>query len=370
MSAPRHVYVHVPFCARRCSYCDFSIAVRRHVPVDEYLDALAIELERRVPEPLEVETLYIGGGTPSLLGGDGVARLVELLFARMSLAPAAEVTLEANPDDVTLRSARAWRDAGVNRISLGAQTFDPRVLTWMHRSHRSWQVEAAVARLRGEGISRLSLDLIFALPAELGRRWESDLRRALALDPGHLSLYGLTVEPATPLARWIQRGETHEAPEERYEEEFLFADALLTAAGYDHYEVSNYARPQERSRHNSAYWLRTAYLGLGPSAHSFDGHVRRWNISAYADWAQRARTGQGLAGGEEELSGDDLTVEEIYLGLRTDLGVSAGLVPEERLERWVQEGWARSSDGRVALTARGWLRLDALAADLTLLASR
>ncbi len=219
----RHVYVHVPFCARRCVYCDFSIAVRRDVPVDDYVSAIARELEIRFAgeEHWAVSTLYLGGGTPSRLGADGVSRLLDALAKRIEVEPGGEVTLEANPDDVSVEAARAWRDAGINRLSIGAQSFDDRVLAWMHRTHDAAQIGRAVDAARSAGIEDLSIDLIFSLPENVQRSWSTDLDRALAVEPTHVSLYGLTIEPHTPLGRWKERGELDASPDEQYEAEFL-----------------------------------------------------------------------------------------------------------------------------------------------------
>ncbi len=368
---PRHIYIHVPFCARRCSYCDFSIAVRKVVPVDEYLSALRSELRRRFPGSgrWEAETLYLGGGTPSALGGDGVARLLGAVRERIDLVPDAEVTLEANPDDVALDAVERWRGAGVNRISIGAQSFDPRVLAWMHRMHSAEQTVAAVGAARQAGIDDISLDLIFALPESLGRDWRSDILRALELGPSHISLYGLTVEPATPLGKWRERGEVTEAPEESYEAEFLLAHELLGGAGFEHYEVSNYALPGKRSRHNSSYWRRVPYAGLGPAAHSFDGGTRRWNVAAYAAWERALRQGRDPKGGEEVLTEEDEGAERVYLGLRTSEGLRAEPGMARHLRSWEGAGWALTADARVRLTPSGWLRLDSLAASLTAVGS-
>src|SRR5207249_128586 len=215
----RHLYLHVPFCVRRCSYCDFSIAVRKRIPAREYVEAVLREVELlrrtdpgRQPGDIEergLDTLYLGGGTPSLLPPDSLGTLLTSLRDAFSVTPSRdvfEVTLEANPEDVTPAHATAWRRAGVNRVSLGAQSFDDHVLAWMHRSHDAARIGGAVRTLRDAGFDNLSLDLIFALPAELQRDWERDLELALSLGPDHLSLYGLTVEERTPLARWISRG--------------------------------------------------------------------------------------------------------------------------------------------------------------------
>ncbi|MBK6305768.1 MAG: radical SAM protein [Gemmatimonadetes bacterium] len=209
----RHVYVHVPFCARRCSYCDFSIAVRRVVPVEDFVQALAGELAARFGEPpalsrerTRIDTLYLGGGTPSRLGGDGVVDAIAAVRRYASVDESTEVTIEANPEDVTAAIVAQWVGAGVNRVSLGVQSFDPQVLAWMHRTHDVAAVHAAVDALAAGGIANWSLDLIYALPGEVPRDWARDLDAAIALEPTHLSAYGLTVESGTPLARWRERG--------------------------------------------------------------------------------------------------------------------------------------------------------------------
>jgi oxygen-independent coproporphyrinogen-3 oxidase len=372
LTAP-HVYVHVPFCGRRCAYCDFAIAVRREVPVAEYVGALAAELRTRFGEerePWPVETLYFGGGTPSRLGGEGVARVLELMRRHVALAPDAEVTLEANPEDVTPAAISAWREAGINRLSLGGQSFDDGVLAWMRRGHSGDAIARAVEMARGGGIANFSFDLIFALAPELTRSWEADLERTLALAPPHVSLYGLTVEPATPLARMHERGTASETPEEHYEAEFLAAHDALVAAGYDHYEVSNFARPGAQSRHNSSYWHGAAYVGLGPSAHGYDGATRRWNVGAYAEWVRRTAGGADPLEGSEQLTPANRTAESVYLGLRTQVGLVLTEPELARVAPWVDAGWAVLEGPRVRLTALGWLRLDALAASLTHTRSR
>lgn len=367
-SVSRHLYVHVPFCARRCSYCDFSIAVRRDVPVDEYLGALDAELRTRFGDvPVsEVDTIYFGGGTPSRLGGEGLARALAIVERRFPRAAGAEITAEANPDDVHDASARAWRAAGINRLSLGSQSFDERVLSWMHRTHDADAIGVATDAARREGFDNLSLDLIFALPEELHRDFEGDVRRLLALDPDHVSLYGLTVEPGTPLGKWVARGRTVEQPEEGYEHDFLTAHRLLAAAGFEHYEVSNYGRPGRRSRHNSAYWSGASYVGVGPAAHGFDGVSRRWNARGYAAWREIAASGRDPIEDSEMLTDANRGAEAVYLGLRSDAGLEMRGGDHAVVAPWVEAGWARiGADRRLRCTPEGWLRLDALAAALT-----
>ncbi len=391
-----HLYVHVPFCVRRCSYCDFSIAVRKRIPAGEYVDAVLWELEMvRAADPGAVprgtpddalDTLYLGGGTPSLLPPDALATLVTSLrdafgatssrdassvtsfrSCATSLRDDVEVTLEANPEDVEPEHARAWRRAGVNRVSLGAQSFDDRVLTWMHRSHDAARIGAAVRTLRGAGIDNISLDLIFALPAELKRDWERDLEMAVSLRPEHLSLYGLTVEERTPLARWISRGAIVPPEEDEYAAEYLVAHARLAACGYRFYEVSNACHDGFRSRHNSAYWSGRPYLGLGPAAHSYDGRARRWNVPAWHGYARAIAAGRSPVESEEILTPEQRELERVYLSLRTDAGLSLNSLhrPPPPFTAWLAAGWVQLQGERLTCTPQGWLRLDALVGDLT-----
>lgn len=377
MSHVQHVYVHVPFCTRRCAYCDFSIAVRRQVPVQSYIDGIMREIDaRRLTSVLGVplDTVYFGGGTPSRLGGDGVAALLQALRKVMTWVPDAEVTLEANPEDITTASAAQWKAAGISRLSIGVQSFDDSVLRWMHRVHDAKDAVRAVETARDAGLTAFSLDLIFAVPGTLERSWARDLDDALALDPDHISLYGLTIEPYTPLGRWSSRGDVDTASDERYADEFLMAHARLTQAGYEHYEVSNFAKPGKRAMHNSAYWSGRPYLGLGPSAHGFDGAERRWNESAYAAWLASALAGSDPLGGSEHLTADNRAAERVYLGLRTSDGLSLAGVEVDIVAPWIEAGWVESvgtaAEQRVRCTPNGWLVLDKLAGDLTAVPSR
>ena len=387
---PRHLYVHVPFCARRCTYCDFAIAVRRVVPADEYLAALHAELRMRWGGSSDwtLDTVYFGGGTPSRLGGEGIARAIESVRRVAALASGAEVTVEANPEDVSPATARAWREAGVNRVSLGVQSFDDATLQWMHRVHDAARAERAIGELRDAGITNLSIDLIFALPDEVTTRvWERDLERAVALAPPHVSLYGLTVEPHTPLGKSLAVGGVTEAGEDRYERDFLLAHDMMTAAGLEHYEVSNFGRPGRHSRHNSAYWRSVPYAGLGPGAHELrvDGErmTRRWNDDVYVRWARTLAEGRDPIAGEEVLSSENRIAEQVYLGLRSTVGLEVRAEERERVAAWVEAGWGAfdepspdsprepAGSGLVfRASPLGWLRLDALAADLTAFRSR
>lgn len=396
----KHVYLHVPFCRRRCSYCDFSIAVRRAIPGERYVEAIKREYDLLVAagewDDQPLETLYLGGGTPSLLAPDAIAELVGFFSLgsavraarsdsgertadlpkrstanterRMVRGRAVEVTVEANPDDVTAPVAAAWRGTGVNRVSLGVQSFSPAVLRWMHRTHTAGQAARAVRALRRAGFTNISLDLIFALPDSLRPNFRRDLERALALEPDHLSIYGLSVEPRTPLARWISAGAIVPGGDERYAAEFLLAHERLARAGFEHYEVSNYARPGRRSRHNSAYWTGEPYAGLGPSAHGFTGKVRRWNLAPWAAYERTVHQGRSPEAGRETLSREERKLEQVYLGLRTRSGVSRSVLgpqAEALLEDAVKAGLLKRNGRRVRATPRGWLALDAVVARLT-----
>jgi oxygen-independent coproporphyrinogen-3 oxidase len=302
-------------------------------------------------------------------------------FRSTSSLDGVEVTLEANPEDVTDAAARTWRSAGVNRVSLGAQSFDDGVLKWMHRSHDAARIGAAVRTLRAAGIENISLDLIFALPEELHRDWERDLDQAISLRPSHISLYGLTVEPRTPLDRWISRGATKLPADERYADEYLLAHRRLTADGFQFYEVSNAAQDGFRSRHNSAYWTGRPYVGLGPAAHSFDGRARRWNIPAWEAYRRAIAEGRSPIESEEVLTPEQQELERMYLALRTSAGlditalyrplppVTAPLPPVTAplppvTAQWLERGWVVEDGARLRCTPEGWLRLDELVAKL------
>jgi len=371
----RHLYIHVPFCARRCSYCDFAIAVRRVVPGERFVGAVLREHERRRAaegwDAAPFETVYLGGGTPSRLSAVVLARLLDA-FPR---AAGAEVTLEANPDDVTPAAARAWVASGVNRVSLGVQSFADEVLRWMHRTHDRAAALRAVPVLRDAGVATLSLDLIFGLPGGLRHDLARDLAAALALAPDHLSVYGLTLEPRTPYARWATRGTALPAPEERYAGEFLLAHETLVAAGFAHYEISNYARVDAaggaRARHNSAYWTGAPYAGLGPSAHGFDGRRRRWNLRDWVAYERVVLRGEDPVGGVEDLSPAAAHLERVYLALRTDGGLpprEGRTLVQDRVVAAISQGWLTAQEGTLRCTPAGWLVLDSLVTDLTTLA--
>ena len=367
----RHLYIHIPFCKRRCTYCDFAIAVRKSIPDARFVDAVQEEFELRRPtiQCDGLETLYLGGGTPSLLPPDQLGRLIQFFRHELGFAgEEPEITIEANPDDISYASANEWLAAGVNRVSLGVQSLNPRILEWMHRPHTADDGPRAIRTLRSAGMQSVSVDVIFALPPALEGTPIADIQALLEHEPDHISAYGLTVESGTPLARWVRRGTVDKTDEVRYAEEFLQLHTLLTDEGFDHYEISNYARTGRRSRHNQAYWNRRPYLGLGPSAHSFTGGVRRWNIREWAQYDRTLQAGGDPIGGMERLTEGQARLEKLYLGLRTgngtDIGEAASGSPES-FQAAVRCGWLTVSEGKVRATPEGWLRLDALVSALT-----
>lgn len=369
------VYVHAPFCARRCFYCDFAVTVSRTGDLPGWIAALRAELEllardESVVLSTPLDTLYVGGGTPSLLGPEAMTQL-RLMLGDARIADTTEFTAEANPESFTREVARGWRHAGLMRVSLGTQSFQPSVLRWMGRLHGAEGTAQAVAHARDADITNLSVDLIFGLPDEVERDWSADLDAALALEVPHLSLYGLTAEPSTPLRRRVDEQRITMPDDQRYRDEFLLAHERLTAAGYEHYEVSNFALPGFRSRHNAHYWTGRPYLGLGNGAHGFLPPLRRWNLRDWHDYSDAVRQGRSPLEASEQVTGGAARLEELWLGLRTDRGLRLGSLPRQarlRIDGWIGKGLARTvgadAEARVALTAEGWLLLDQLALEL------
>jgi oxygen-independent coproporphyrinogen-3 oxidase len=370
---PRSLYIHVPFCARRCAYCDFAVQATSRAPTHEWLESILGELallrvDRRWNDLLELETVYVGGGTPSMLAPEAMRALARGLGSHASLSEGSlEWTCEANPESFTPEIAAGWRAAGVNRISLGAQTFHEPTLRWMGRLHGVEGPGRAMAAARSAGFEDVSVDLIFGVPGRLGRDWAEDLERALALEPEHISLYGLTAEAATPLGRWVREGRETLADEDRYADEYLLAHERLRSAGYEHYEVSNFARPGRRSRHNSAYWTGAPYAALGPGAHSFDPPVRRWNLRSWDAYREAVRAGRLPIDDQETVDAGTSALERAWLALRTEAGLPLSEASPDQTamaEGWARRGLAAPLDGAIRLTARGWLLLDRLAVDI------
>ena len=370
-SGPNGVYVHVPFCAKRCHYCDFSVARSKSPPIEDYLQAIEVDLQQWYGEGDRqewIETLYIGGGTPSLLGADGMAGVAHLLGTRFNWDPATvEWTAEANPNSLTTHLAAAWRTLGINRLSLGVQSFHEDALRWLGRLHSSREAETAIRVARAAGFDRVNVDLIFGLPADVRRDWNVDVERAVELGATHVSVYGLTAEPRTPLGRWVDLGRVQMPADSRYADDYLHASEVLTSAGFEHYEVSNFTLPGQASRHNWLYWDGSDYLGLGPSAHSYLRGERVWNVFRWDRYLKAAIAGESLREGRERPDAEQSRLERIWLDLRTsrglklDLGRSTEVAAQ--VETWRRAGWVESTEP-VRLSPAGWLRLDTIAAEI------
>jgi oxygen-independent coproporphyrinogen-3 oxidase len=350
---PFGVYVHVPFCATKCDYCAFATWTDRSHLVERYLAAVRTELERAVAAGMRAATsVFVGGGTPTLVPGDLLASVV----AAVPVRPGAEITVECNPDDVTVELLSHYVDAGVNRVSIGVQSMVPHVLRALGRRHDPANVERAVAAVHHVGLPTFNLDVIYGTAGESLDDWSATLRAVVALGPPHVSAYGLTVEPGTPLADDPARHPDDDVQADEYE----LADELLTSAGLANYEVSNWARPGHESRHNQLYWQQHDYLGFGCAAHSHRGGRRWWNVRTPERYCDLVERGASAEAAGETLDGETRRVERLQLTLRTRRGVPldaldgdelGGLV-ERRGERWVLTRAGRLMANEVALRLR------------------
>lgn len=366
---PRAAYVHVPFCARRCGYCNFTLVAGRSDLVEPYLAALERELEM-LGGPLAIETLFFGGGTPTQLEPDALRRLLELVRQHFVPSASAEISVEANPADLTAEKVALLADYGVNRLSLGAQSFDADKLRVLQRDHRREDIRRAVATARPR-IRSLSLDLIFGVPGETLDTWRSDLEAAVALEVDHLSTYGLTFEKGTAFYAQRLRGELAEPGEEVQAQQYCHAIDRLAAAGFEHYEVSNFARPGHRCRHNEVYWAGEFYEAAGPGAARYVGFSRQTNHRSVFTWLKRLQEGQSPVAQRETLSPEDRAREALVLALRRCEGIDRAAFVRRfgyqidqlagpQLKQWTGQGLVLDRDGRVRFTRAGLLVSDAL----------
>jgi len=319
------LYIHVPFCLEKCQYCAFVSKTPENKELMEYPDLLSRELQFHTKEARPLESIYFGGGTPSLLKPEQVAKLLTEIADYVPIRKDAEITLEANPGTVDPLTLKAFRDAGVNRISLGIQSFEDRFLTCLGRIHTTEQSRQAFQAARQAGFNNISIDLIHSLPDQSLNQWRTELQQAVRLAPEHISIYGLTVEEGTPFARKYPADSPQLADEDLSADMFECTDEFLTGSGFDHYEIANYARPGYRSRHNSGYWRRDGYLGLGVAAHSFlrKGHGTRFsNPDTLMEYRQGVLSGQPTLVDEQSLTECEAMAEYMFLGLRLTDGVS------------------------------------------------
>lgn len=329
MSPEPGLYLHVPFCSALCPYCDFAVNVGSEKRRGRFADLLLRELDLVEPPEGRFDTVYFGGGTPSLLEPAAIARIVEALRSRDLTAPDCRVALEANPEDATESKLEGFRNAGVSTLSLGVQSLDAEALRFLGRRHSPEGARRAVGLARDAGFSTLSLDLIYGLPGQTSGTWREDLERALALSPDHLSCYQLTIHEKTVFGKRVARGRFTPTPTDVEAELFRLTHRVCESFGYEGYEVSNFARSKEhRSRHNEKYWSHVPYLGLGPSAHSFDGRERSWNERSYFDWARAVSKGTVPIADRETLDDEALLLETLMLRLRTRDGLDLRFVNE------------------------------------------
>jgi putative oxygen-independent coproporphyrinogen III oxidase len=367
------LYLHVPFCARICPYCDFAVTTGSRARRTSFVEALAGEIALWEGSPFRFDTVYFGGGTPSALLPEDLSRLFAAARSHLDVLPDAWIFLEANPENATPEALAAWRALGVRTVSLGVQSFDAANLSFLGRRHGPEGARSAVEAARAAGLDTVSLDLIFGLPGQTPERWQEDLAEAVRLGPDHISCYQLTIHEGTPFGRQHERGTLQEMPEPEQAGLFALTHAFLEDAGYEGYEVSNFARgPEHRSRHNRKYWDHTPYLGLGPSAHSFDGRRRWWNERRLGDWQDRLARRERPVAGDEHLDAKDLALEALMLALRTRDGLDLARFQErhgcdlagrnrEVIDRLVAQGYLHPDPIRLLPTIQGLAVADALA---------
>lgn len=349
------LYIHIPFCASRCIYCGFYSTTRLDLR-QQYVDALIRELvevgKSKMLKDDSISTVYLGGGTPSQLTIPQLRQLFDAIYIYNKVESGAEVTIEMNPDDVSVPYADTLRLLGINRVSMGAQTFDDERLRWLNRRHTVAQVGQAVKILRAAGIRNISIDLMYGFPDETIDDFVRDIDEAIKLDVEHISAYCLMIEEGTELYRRYGDKRVREYDDSKEETERKMYELLidkLTAAGYEHYEISNFARPSFRSRHNSSYWTGVPYIGLGAAAHSFDGHLRSWNVSDIRQYIAAVNRDERL-NEEEELSATDFYNERVMLGLRTCEGVDLSALSDDERNYCIQEAQPFLSDDILLLT--------------------
>lgn len=366
------IYIHVPFCQGRCIYCDFYSTTEGEEWKSRYVDALLAELRMRRDElPLaRVHSIYIGGGTPSQLPARALAAILNEVCRLFPVDSDAEVTVEANPDDVTPEWLAALSHTPVNRLSMGVQSFDDALLRLIRRRHTAQQAVCAVEQAARHGISNVSIDLIYGLPTQTMEQWQADVRQALALDVQHLSAYSLSYEEGTPLWRMLEQGRIEEADEEL---SLCMYEHLIDStrdAGLTHYEISNFCRPGRHSQHNSAYWHGVPYLGFGPGAHSYDGmRTRRWNLSDLKGYVQAA--GSMPPHQSEVLTDDELYDETVMTRLRTSEGLSLDLLTASyraycmaQAEPHLRAGRLEQAGSTIRLTRQGIFTSNDIISDL------
>jgi len=369
------LYIHVPFCKSRCTYCGFystTSSELRQRYVDAVCKEMVIRSQKATRQEEHIGTIYLGGGTPSQLSASQLSQIFDAIYNIYKVESCAEITIECNPDDVTADFAIELSALPVNRISMGAQTFDEKRLQFLHRRHSAVQVAEATERLRRNGIHNISIDLMYGFPEETLDDWLQDIRQVLALNVEHVSSYCLTYEEGTPLYRLLQKGKISETDEETERLMYEKLIDLLTESGYEHYEISNFAKPGFRSRHNSSYWTGSPYIGIGAAAHSFDINSRSWNIADIRQYLEGIEKGIRIFE-QETLDEDTRYNDTITIALRTCEGLDLGRLSErhrnyclENAQRYITDGLLTLDDSHLRLTRQGLFVSDMIMSGLML----
>lgn len=375
------LYVHIPYCEKKCIYCDFYSVESMH-SLSRFLNALERETAlaaERYSATEAFETIFLGGGTPSLLSPSTLESILESLYARFSIRPDAEITVETNPGTVDLDKLRGYRSCGVNRLSIGIQSFCPEELKFLGRIHAAEDATSCVEDAYRAGFENVSVDLIFSLPQQTREQWKETLRRAIALEPKHVSTYSLIVEEHTPLHSMVQKGAVSTLTESEDADLYDLAIAMTADHGFRQYEISNFAKAGYECRHNMNYWNHSNYVGLGPSAHSFwkdnmKRGRRRWNVRSIAQYCEAVAHGRLPIAGDEIVDEEKMLSEAVFLGLRTGelnaatlqqlYGIDIISAYDKTLRRFSDEGVLRIDDRRIKLTRKGFMICDAIAESL------
>jgi oxygen-independent coproporphyrinogen III oxidase len=368
------LYIHIPFCKQACHYCDFHFSTNLQL-METMMDSILVELKLRKDylKGEAVDTVYFGGGTPSLVPAEYLGKILDQI-AQLFPGRKQEVTLEANPDDLNPQALANWKSLGVDRLSLGIQSFQDQILKAYNRAHTSKEATQAIQLARAAGFEKFSIDLIYGYPHSDHRLWQLDLEEALRLDPGHLSAYSLTIEPKTTFGNWTKKGKFSPAEDEFVAQQFEWLQERCDKAGYLQYEISNFSRPNQAAIHNSNYWKRSPYLGIGPSAHSFDGNSRGFNPSSNASYTKALSAG-ALPFVLEQLTPTESINEEILTGLRTQWGLDTGSLEDRyRLDileikkgpisKLTELGMIHTLGKTLTLTRKGQLLADSIASDI------
>ena len=371
------IYIHIPFCAVKCIYCDFYSITDRENSIPRFINAIVKEIETCTVDVSnwKLETIFIGGGTPSLLNGRNIESILNALERKYNLAQKKEWTMEANPGEAPLERLKDFRSLGINRLSMGVQSLEPDLLKFLTRIHSANQVFETYEHARNAGFENINCDLIYSMPGQSWEIWERDLLRVLDLKPEHISAYTLTLEKGTELYQFVKKGQVTMPEEDQTGGWFLKTHGILNSHGYSAYEISNFARPGMECRHNLHYWRIHPYLAFGPSAHGFDGSNRWGNVRSLDQYLTQIESGNTLISMKESLTQKNLTNELIGFGLRMNEGIDLAQIPERYLNQFntnlesARQKWSDVlilRDSSVSLTEKGMVYADAVGVDLML----